>query len=199
MRLLRPIAIICLLFLPAPACAHANIPGIGGFYAAFWHTISEQPAPLILLGLGLLVGLHGTEAFRWAWIAFFLAMLGGLIGILGFGIYVDPELPLLLLALITALYTAGALPLPNPAAAVIGALSGYFFGVFIAPEVASWSTQAYAIAGGLIAANFAFLFIVSAIDTIRTQWQMPWVTVGLRVIASWIAAIAVLMVALSAR
>jgi hypothetical protein len=43
------------------------------------------------------------------------------------------------------------------------------------------------------------VFIVAAVDTVRKRWAMPWVTIGLRVAASWIAAISVLMAAFSMR
>lgn len=53
--------------------------------------------------------------------------------------------------------------------------------------------------GALIAVNFSLVFVVAAVETVRERWKMPWVTIGLQVIASWIAAIAALITVLSIR
>jgi hypothetical protein len=195
----RAAAALLVVLLPYPAWAHAAIPGIGGAYAAFWHTLTELPAPLTLIGLGLLLGLHGTDALKWAWGAFFFMTIVGLALAMGIGIFIDPELPMLLIALFAGLYAASGLRLTAALATVLGAFGGYFLGVFIAPSPASWPTRAYAIAGGLIAANFALVFLVAAVESVRTRWQLPWITIALRVVASWIAAIAALVTALSIR
>lgn len=199
MRTARTIAVLLTLMLPLPALAHAPTAGIGGAYAAFTHTLTEPPAPLALLGLGLLLGLHGAETFKWTWLAFFAAMSAGVGTTVALKVFLDPEVPLVLIALVSALLAASGFALPHLAAIGLGGLAGFVFGVFIAPSPASWSTQAYTVCGGLLAANIALLYIVSAVDTIRERWPMTWITIGLRVIASWIAAISALMLALSIR
>jgi hypothetical protein len=196
---LRAATAFIALLSPEPALAHTTIPGVNFAYAALVHALFAPPAPLVLLGFGLLLGMHGAKALGWAWTAFFLAMVAGVAVTLSIRVFIDPELPMLLIALVAALWAGSGMPLPRSAAAIVGAVAGYVFGVFIAPSPASWSTQAHAIAGGLIGANFALVFIVAAVDTVRKRWAMRWVTVGLRVAASWIAAISVLMAAFSVR
>jgi hypothetical protein len=198
-RALTATAVLIMSLSPVPAIAHATIPGLNVAYAALFHALTAAPAPLALLGLGLLLGMHGAQVLKWAWAAFFLAMIAGVGGTLILRAFVDPELPMLAIALAAALWAASALPLHGAVAALAGAIAGYAFGIFIAPSPASLSTQAHAVVGGLIGANFALVFVVAAVDTIRKRWTMPWVTIGLRVLAAWIAAIAALMAALSAR
>ena len=145
MRLRRSAVIIAakatvLIIMPAGAVlAHAPVPGPRGAYAAFVHTLTEPPAILALLGLGLLIGTHGLDALKWAWSGFILAMIAGLTGFWAFGLVINPELPLLAVALAAGGLVAAALPLATWAAGGLGAIAGGFLGIFIAPIPASWS------------------------------------------------------------
>lgn len=196
---LRGSIIVVVALLPSPATAHVAIPGIGSAYAAFAHATTEPPAALALLALGLLAGMHGAAGLMHLFPAFLLALLVGVATTLLFGVVVDPELPLLYVALGCGLYTAGGFPLPATAAIAIGAFAGAVFGIFSAPAPASWSTQAYFISGGLTGASFALIWLAAAVAMLRARWPMHWVSIGLRIVASWIAAIAALMAALAAR
>ncbi|MGE0626870.1 MAG: HupE/UreJ family protein [Hyphomicrobiaceae bacterium] len=197
MKALRVIAAAGAVALPTPVWAHTLVPGIGGAYAAFAHTVTEPPAPFALLALGLLFGVHGASVFKWAWLSFFAAMIVGVVSTLAIRVVVDPELPLVLVALTAGLLAAAALPLPVQAAAGLGSIAGYFFGVFGTPAPASWSTTAYFVTGAMAGANLTLVFVVAGVEMIRQQWQQKWIAIGFRVIASWIAAISVLMLALS--
>ncbi|MCB1510247.1 MAG: hypothetical protein KDJ36_05035 [Hyphomicrobiaceae bacterium] len=120
-------------------------------------------------------------------------------GILMWRVYIDPELPLLLLAFAAALWAASGLALPWYGAVVFGISMGYFIGVFITPAPASWSMQAYAIAGGLIAANVSVVAMFAIATAIRERFYPEWSVIAMRVVSSWLAAISALILALSMR
>jgi hypothetical protein len=185
--------------LPTPVLAHTTIPGIGSFSAAFAHVTMEPPAALALLGLGLLAGMHDAATLKWTWAAFLAAMAAGVALTLVIGVIADPELPLLLVALVSGVATASGLGLPKVAAGAVGVLAGAVFGTFATPAPASWSTQAYFVSGGIIGANFALIWIASAVAMARERWPVQVVFIGLRVAASWVAAIAALLAALATR
>lgn len=199
MRRLRWTSAGFAVVLPLPAYAHVTSPGLAGAYAALLHAVTEPPAPIALIGLGLLLGLNGAEALKWAWPAFALAMTGAMALMVTVRVYVDPQVPLLALALGCGLATAAGLRLPAVLAAGIGAAGGYFIGVLSAPAPASLTTTLYSMTGALIGANLALVFGVAVIDMARQQWPQPWLVTGVRALGSWVAAIGAMLLALSLR
>ena len=156
----------------------------------------KMPAPLTLISLGLLVGLHGAKLLRFAWPAFFCAMLVGLAVSMGFDVFVDPALPMLWLALFAGVYAASGISLAPSGACGLAGLCGFFTGLFISSTAAPWLTQVYGIAGRVISANLTLVVVAGVIGYVRTRWSYIWVLIGLRIIASWLAAIAAIMTAL---
>lgn len=197
MTLARSAAVLLFCLVPRPAWAHAFEPGIGGGYAAFIHTLTEMPAPLTLVSLGLLWGMHGAAGVKWAWAAFLTMMVAAMGLYMGYGIVIDPIFPMLLLAMVAGLYAASGLPLAPTMAVGFAAIGGYLLGIFITPPPAPLLTVTYAIAGGVVAANFIVVLTAIAVDVVRTRWPTPQVAIAIRVIASWITAIAALMVSLA--
>ncbi len=199
MRRLGWTAALVAAALPHPASAHVASPDLAGAYAALLHTVTEPPAPIALIGLSLLLGLNGAEAMRQAWPPFIAAMAAAMVLIMTLRVYVDPQVPLLVLALGCGLATASGLRLPAAPAAAMGAACGYFLGVLSAPAPASLTTTLYSVAGALIGANLALVFGVAVVDMARQQWPQPWLTIGVRTLGSWVAAISALLLALAVR
>ena len=142
MRGIGAVVVFGALVASGPAFAHGLTPGTRGIYVAFLHTLSEMPIPFALVALGLLLGLNGLVALKWAWPAIMLGIVVGIVGLMVFRVFIDPEWPLLLLTFIAAAWAASGIGLPSSAAAIAGCCVGYLLGVFIAPGPASWSTQA---------------------------------------------------------
>ncbi len=199
MRAIRAVAFCAGWLVPAEAFSHGLSPGPEGIYLAFIHTLSEMPVPLVILATGLLIGLNGTKALEAALPLHIVGMAIGLIALLQFRIFVDPELPMLGVAVASGVWAALSAPLPWLVAAILGMLSGYFMGVFIGPGPASWATQVYAIAGGMSASVFGIVLVFAVIHLIRERWTMSWVTIWLRVVASWLTAVSTLVAALALR
>lgn len=170
-----------------------------GAYAAFGHTLTEAPAPLTLIGLGLLIGQNGIAALKCAWLAFFPAMMIGIAATLHWGAIVYPEIPLMLIAIVTGLLAASCFKLTRASAVGIGLAAGYFLGVFSAPGPASWSTTAYMSSGALLAANLMFVYLSIIIDAILQRWSITWILLGFQIVGSWVVAISFLLLALFVR
>ena len=197
MRFCQATIFIGAITLSYPALAHGLTPGPAGIYFAALHILTELPAPLLLIAFGLLLGLNRHLAIIWVGLIFLLGMATGIIGILTWRLYIHPILPLQLLTVIVALFAASGIRFPRSASMVTALVIGYFLGVFFAPGPASWSTQTYAITGGIIGTCLGVfsMFLVVALTTDR--WNYFWIKLALRILASWIAAIAAMVAALS--
>ncbi|MEO1608976.1 MAG: hypothetical protein AAFR90_06440 [Pseudomonadota bacterium] len=197
MRLPRTLVTITASTFAFPAFAHGLTPGPIGIYFAALHTLTEMPMPLVLISVGLLLGLNKDVPIRQTWLFLILGIAGGLTGILAWRVYIHPILPLLSLTVIAALWAASGVQLPRSAATVIAVMTGYFAGVFFAPAPALWSMQAYAIAGGAIGTCLGLLATYFTVALITGRWNFFWIKLSLRIVASWIAAIAAMVIALS--
>lgn len=179
-----------------PGQAHTAAPGLGGFTSAMVHAVTESPAPLVLMALGLLLGSADEKTLASGFVVFAVAMLLALAVTLTAGVLVDQTVPLLVLALVAGLSTASALPLPPLVPKALACAAGAFFGVLATPDPAPLVTVAYAVAGGLVAACWTLMCIAAAVFMARQRWDAPWLKIGLRVLGSWIGAIALLLLAL---
>lgn len=197
MRLLGALVAIAASALSFPVFAHGLTPGPIGIYFAALHALTEMPLPLVLISISLLLGLNRDVAIGQTWLFLMLGIAGGLTGILAWGFYVHPILPLLLLTVFVALWAASGVQLPRSAATILTAIIGYFVGVYFAPGPAPWLMQAYAIVGGTIGASLGVLGIYFIVALITDRWSFIWIKLTLRIMASWVAAIAAMVAALS--
>lgn len=189
-------AAVFLVLASDPGQAHTAAPGLGGFTSAMVHAVTESPAPLVLIALGVLLGSVDEKTLASGFVAFAAAMLLALAVTLMVGVLVDQTVPLLVLALVAGLSTASALPVPPTVTKALACAAGAFFGVLATPDPAPLVVIAYAVAGGLVAACWALMCIAAAVFMARQRWNAPWLKIGLRVLGSWIGAIALLLLAL---
>jgi len=197
-----------LLFVawPALAWAHSPVPGLGRFYSGMLHPVLAPAALIALVALGLLIGQRGLANARLPVLAFLVAVaLGGVVGS-QFGLLLGPELgpeagtqspglnvDALLLGL--GLLVAGCVLTawqPPPAALMalagsVGALAGLGLSDMAVSE-GRWVV----LAGTWLGAAFLALGVAAVAELARQAWQR----IGLRVVASWLAASAMLVLGL---
>ena len=175
--------------LGGPALAHAPIPGVGAFWNGVAHPVLVLPHLLFLAGFGLLLGQNVPRASRTGLAAFGLALAPAVALAQG-----TPPPPA---ALATATAAAGLLvalgrahPVPVVALALAGAA---LVGLDSAAEGAA-GAEALARGGALLGA----LLVVILAGGLAAALNRPWERVGLRVGGSWIAAAALLALAVEA-
>lgn len=196
-RFLRASALsVAFGLLAGAAHAHSPIPGIEGFYTGLLHPATSPNQLLILAALGLLLG---QARGRWtgsAWGGFACAMLAGIAaGQLGAS---TGRVELALVVLGAAAATLAAL-LPGRmggAVLVLSVCGGFALGLASTPDSGPFRATAITFAGSFAGANLGLLYVAGTIGWVRDRAKARWTQVGLRVIASWIAAIAILMAAL---
>lgn len=174
------------------AQAHGSATGMAGFAEGFVHPLLEPAHLVALMVLALLIGQQGHGPARWAPAGL---ALGAGIGLLvaAFGWPVGTEVPLLACAAISGLAVTVGRRLPMPVYLVLAALMGAGIGLGSLPEGPRGAAMA-ATMFGTWAGSWTWLVIASHALAGLTR---PWTRVLIRVAASWMAACALLFLALS--
>jgi hydrogenase/urease accessory protein HupE len=192
-RRARALACLVLLLAPAVALAHSPVKGIGNFYGGLLHPVLIPAHVLLLSALGLLLGQQAPRENQFPLLIFLVFTVTGLVvagnsnggkfetvqllvaGAIGLLVAINPQIPVLLRSLASAI-----------TALLIGIDSG----------------QAELVAAPLFAALLGTglgmcVFLLGAMSIADFCRARPWQKIGIRVIGSWIAASALLVLSLS--
>lgn len=187
--------LVILVMAPGSAAAHGGLPGGGGLYSGAAHPFLALEQFLALLSLGLLMGQTTGTHVRLP-ILFLAAGLG--VG-LAAGVVLDhASLTMLGLALVFGGLLAAARPLPVMAMAVCAAVAGWVAGSDTdVPAPASPDiVAAYAPFAGVFVGVFLICLNAAALSSVARR---PVARIAIRVAGSWVAAIAVMVLALRLR
>ena len=176
---------------PGTAAAHP-LPGVGDFYAGMLHPLMTMEFVLPLIALSLLVGQQGRETAI-AMLATIPATLAlGAVG--GLFVPVSPGVAWVNIGsmAILGVLVAVAPRLPLMVAVGLSALPGAAIGWANGAEVDD-QMSAYRFIPGLALAGL--MLTTYGVGCVR-RLQAPWMSIGFRVVGSWIAAVGVLMLGL---
>ena len=194
---MTPLAVAAaILLLPGVALAHSPIPGIGGFYNGLLHPLLVPAHLLALVALGLWLGQQALPRIQGALLSFSLLLLAGLV-LAAFappGGGVRTSL-LLACALGLGLLVAAAWSLPRYVAAAIAGVVALLIGLDSAPEAAGTRATLIVLAGVGVGVHLLLLNVVA----LTSYAKKPWLRVGVRVLGSWSAASALMVLALALR
>ena len=182
-----------LLVLPATSQAHALIPGTGEFSRGLLHPLVTPAHVLLLLAMGLWIGQHPPLRLRVPTLLFMAFSAAGLLVTTQVSFPASGYLLLIAIALLLALCVLALVRIPvwagwliiAVAAFAVGLDSGADRGPMLAAVVTTY-------AGSWITLTLCFLNF-SFYTALCPQWK--WVQIGIRVAASWIAAICLLLLA----
>jgi hydrogenase/urease accessory protein HupE len=187
---LRIATAVALALIADPVCAHEIIPGVTGFPGGLLHPVLIPAHLMTLVGLALLIGRGKMRLI--SELVFAAALIGGLGAIaLGTG---ETRAPLVLLAVaaICGLLIAAALPAPRPVVWLLAAVVGVAIGLDSPPDVISIRMAYVIMLGTWIGAVAVLVALAEVAARLARHWQL----IGLRVLSSWIAASAILVLAL---
>jgi len=186
-KLLRATLLVCLLVLATPALAHSPIMGIGGVFGGMLHALLIPEHGIGLVALGLALGRQQTTASRSGLLIFMAALTGGLV-VTAF--IAEPALAadvLLAAAGILGLLVAAAW-VPPAVGWPLAVIAAVAFALDSRPEVTSTEETVRMLIGTGLGAMIAL-----AIVTVGTAFLQGNISrTILRVLGSWIAAIAIL-------
>ena len=176
------------------AAAHSPVPGIGHFYNGALHPYTTPAHLIALLALGLLLGQRGLKTSSTALVAllFALALGLGLSTPLG---HPDTDTALLALAAATGLAVVCALALTRWPLVFLAATLGLLLGLGSGPEALAGGARWGTMFGTLVGAAFCTAYVAPLVAMV----QKPALRIGVRVAGSWLAASALLVLALALR
>jgi urease accessory protein len=191
MKAVAALLALALILATEPALAHPPPLGVRGFWGGVLHPVFVTDHVVGILALGLLIG--GQE--RWGLlplIAYVVALAAGLVAMTTGIVPRFANEAVLGTAVVGGLLAALARPLPQALGAVLAIVLGLAIALDSPPEVLSVSEANLMLIGTEIGAA-AFLIVVALATR---QAQARWAKIGLRILGSWIAAAAILALAL---
>jgi hydrogenase/urease accessory protein HupE len=183
-----------LLAVPDLAFAHSPIKGINNFYNGALHPVLEPSHLLLLIALGLFFGQQRLKEIEWALKLSIAAVVLGLVAAWFSLAGAQVGTIILVSAAIIGLLIAASPPIPLYCYAIIGVVAGFSLGLDSAQETLSGKEKFFGLFGSAVGIYFFSMYPIAFSEYCsRKTWQK----IGVRVIGSWVAASALLVLALS--
>jgi hydrogenase/urease accessory protein HupE len=180
--------------IPAAAEAHTGLTGIGSFWAGVAHLLTSLDQVAFLIGLAIWTSFYDRRFdARVIAAAFGAAFIGVFLGV-RFGGAVKSEMPAALAALMLAVGLAGAACLRAGLLPLLGlaAAGGLVLGAAGAEATPGLSVALFALGGSIAGAS-----VLSYGLLLARRLDVEWGRIARRAGASWIAAIGLMVLALS--
>lgn len=180
-----------LLTTPQLAFAHSPIKGINNFYNGLLHPVLV-PSHLLLIAAGLFVGQHATPVIRQA---LGVCVLAALLGLLASNhlLLAALEAFLLCAAATLGILVAAHFNVPSLVCGAIAGVVGFAVGLDSVEETLTATPKLMAMTGTFVGICLLFLYVVGLANYCK---QRDWQIIGTRIVGSWIAASALLVLAL---
>jgi urease accessory protein len=192
MILLRGAAVAALALDAGPAVAHEVVAGIGGFYGGLLHPLLVPAHVLALTGLGLFIGAQPRRLWAGLTGAFATSLIIGVIAIVSAASPLYQDDVVVAVAAVAGMLVA----LARPIAALLGvpfvAIAGVAIMLDSVPHEISMQTTFVALVGTVVAVFGVTICVAAAARAAARDWQR----IGVRILGSWIAASAILVLAL---
>jgi urease accessory protein len=180
---------IAFIIAATPCTAHMPVEGVGGFGGGLLHPLLVPAHGLSILALGLLIGPLQNRLLVWC--IFSVALALGLIAI-ALALEETPAVTILLVAsALAGLLIASARIAPTIVTCVLAAIVGAAIALDSPPQTIAIEEGNAILAGTWLGASVA----LAAIIAIAARLRFPWQQIGKRIAGSWIAAIAILVLA----
>ena len=194
MRTLASISII-LAVCAAPQIASAHVPfaGLNDLYNGLLHPVVVPAHLLLVAAAGLFLGKHGSRVVPPAFLLFCLFTFSGLVATIfvtgGVG-----EGYLLGVAAVIGLLVAANLRIPFFLCLILAALTGFLLGLDSTQTVLVGRAKFFSLLGSGLGLSFLFLYPLAFADYFGDR---NWQKIGVRIVGSWVAASAILVLALT--
>jgi hydrogenase/urease accessory protein HupE len=163
---------------------------MSGLVGGLLHPLAVPAHILALLAIGLLIGQQRSRLIP---LVPFLAGLAAGLGALAAAVATTSALNVLLAAAaVSGLLVALARPLPALVSAPLAAIAGIALGLDSPPAAIAIATAVAMLIGTGIGAGLAVAILAAGTSCLTRAWQQ----IGVRILGSWIAASAILVLAL---
>lgn len=185
-------ALLALALFPSLALAHSPFKGLSSFYNGVLHPALVPAHLTLLLATGLLIGRQGPQNNRMTAIGLLLAGIAGLTTSRLIG-EPDLQVPMLAVTALLALLVALDLDLPQLALTAVGVAVGFAVGLDSNPQVFSGKALTASLIGSGVGMYLLLIYPMALSESLQKR---PWQRVLVRVFGSWLAASAILVLAL---
>ncbi len=182
-----------LTLLPGTLLAHSPIKGLDNFYAGLLHPVFVPAHLLTVLALGIVFGQQGPRRLQPAILGYLAATFVGL----AMTVFVPDlaiETPLLVGAAASGILIAVDRRLPLVGYVLLAVLVGLMVGADSSQDDLSGRARLAALLGTLIASYMLAMYAMLAAEACSGR---PRLRIGLRVVGSWVAASALLVLSLA--
>lgn len=186
------IGFLLLITSVSPAWAHISSGGIVDSYSGLLHPFTEPLHIITIIGLGFLLSQQGKSIPPIGWVTYCIAALVGLIAS-SLGLSLSINILLYLLSILLGILVAAKPALSRMVCVLFSLIVGFLLGmdsVSATPGIGKLVITIFSTTTGL---GIALLMVIGWGDYFTRDWQK----IGIRVIGSWIAAIALLLFTLS--
>jgi urease accessory protein len=192
MKSARPWLIACAILVPLCAHAHSPIKGVMPFYGGVMHPFIVPAHVMAMMALGLFMGRQPQDHSGRLMLSLFAPMVLG-VALTGWMGDPDTDIPLLVATCVVAVAVAWGRPWPSALAMAAIGSSALLVGLGSAPDGITGNARWLHLAGcclGVMVGASAMYIVVEHV-------QRPWQHIAMRVVCSWIAASALLVLALT--
>jgi hydrogenase/urease accessory protein HupE len=193
---IRASFVLVLLVACDTAFARPVFGGVGGFTGGLLHPLFVPAHVLAIVGAGLLIAQEkqrGARITPWPGpIAFAAGLAAGFVTIAGAYVPMLAEEALLALAAISGIWVAVARPFLRFTPILLATLTGLAVALDSPPDVLSIREALLMQLGTFCGAALFYIVLIEAASRLARNWQR----VGVRILGSWIAASAILVLAL---
>lgn len=188
------VAVIALGVFAGPRAAHAHvvIEGVSSFHGGLLHPLLVPAHALLLVALGLMAGQQSASSRRVLFAVFAAAAAGAIVAVTFAVAASDVDLIVLAAAGLAGLLAAAGRPLPLILPGALAAPAGGAIILDSVPAIVSTGETLLALAGTALAATLAPIIVASIAANPKHGWQR----IGVRILAAWVAAAAILVLAL---
>lgn len=192
---MRTVLLAFTLFYSPGLFAHTPVAGVGYFYNGILHPLFVPSHVILLLASGLLLGQQGVKQIGEALLLFLFSAMAGCFAsaIVSDGVL---EEFILLLSAIFGLIVAVDRVLPRYGRFIVGSLCGFLLALDSGQESLAGSERALTLLGTWFG---LFLFLAFPIMLAEHCNRATWSRVLIRILGSWLTAVAGLAWALSLR
>lgn len=181
------------LCLAQPAYAHSPFPGVEGFYVGLLHPFSTPPQALLIIGLALLVAGVAQNRLLVSFGVFLCITLASLVA----GLWVEDNDGYLYAAALVACALAALWPRPFlPVVLAMILLAGFLIGQVSIPDPGPTRDRIITMTGSYVGANIGLLWLTAGAISIKERFTQDWVKIAFRIVAAWLGAISLVMLAL---
>ena len=190
---LRLSLFLFLLLVPEIVLAHSPIKGIGDFFNGMLHPVLVPAQVLVILALGLWFGQNKPAENKSTILLYLFAVIAGLIAA-NFSLGIDVSIALLVGTVAVGLLIISHIILPKSIYMLIGILLGFIVGLDSAQNDLSARAKWVTLFGSGVGIYFLLLYAMALSESLSKK---TWQNIVVRVVASWISASALMVLALN--